>query len=560
MFEQAQQEFEGAAVEAPAEQTALSWLKRLLAPLVLVGVMLAVFYAHSPAITSVPSRDASVYVYSGQQLLRGALPYRDFWDHRPPGLFYLNAVGLILGGGSIWGVWALEALCLCGAVVLSYVLLRRTFGGTAAFLGTFAWVITVPLMYDIDLAEEFALLFQFAALFFFVRAEARGRYGADAAGIGVTLALSMNLRPNLVGVWMGIVLLLLVRAVLTRNLMPAVRAFAGIAIGWLAVMLPIVLYFAAIGQLGEMWNAAYVFNFLYANTSWSYRFDTFQMGIGILAQTGIIFTAIAGWLIGLVLLIRRRSIVGAANELIALSLVLLPVELFLSSLSGRLYPHYFISPLPVTGVLTALLLSTALPKPKSARLLEFRWLPTALIGVLLVLLASINPLKEVTAPPNPTHTDRGLPSLTAEFIAQHTRPTDYVLVWGAAASVYTGSNRVASSRYVNNYTLFMPGFSTPELIQSYIDELKAHPPAYIIDTSRTDGRFSPMDPQGRQEWARQKAANTRHLAELEDFAPVPAMSLLFGYFDQNYRYVGRAGLWWVYQRNGFQPPSSASRP
>ncbi len=537
----------------------LIWFRRILLPLVLIGLMLAIFYRQSPAILVYPNRDPSVYIYAGQQLLKGALPYRDFWDHRPPGLFYLNAAGLIVGGGSNWGVWALEALCFCGAVVLSYDLLRRVFSAKAAFLATFAWIISLPLLYQFDLSEEFALLFQFAALYCFVRAETRGRYGAYGFALGATLALSMNLRPNLIGVWVGIVLFLIARAVLTRDLLKTVRVLLWMGVGWLAIMAPIVLYFAAIGQLGEMWNAAYTFNFFYANASFGYRLDTLEMGIGLLAQSGILFTGLGGWLLGLYLT-GRRSLAPPVNALIALGLLLLPIELILSSLSGRLYPHYFISTLPVIAVLSGLLLHRALPTAQPAPFWELRWMPTALLSAGLMLIASINPLNEIMKPPLPVSTEQGLPARVASFLDRNTQPTDYVLVWGATASIYTASERTGSSRYVNNYTLFMPGFSTPDLIQAYIDELIRRPPAYIIDTALTDGRFSPLDPQGRQNWVAQKARDTRQLAELEDFAPVPAMSLLFSYIDLNFHQIGKAGAWVVYQRNDFRPPTGDRLP
>ncbi|HNB42164.1 MAG TPA: hypothetical protein PLG52_11735, partial [Anaerolineales bacterium] len=56
----------------------------------------------------VPARDGGFFLYAGQQILNGKIPYQDFWDSKGPGIFYVNAFGLLLGGGSRWGVWAVE--------------------------------------------------------------------------------------------------------------------------------------------------------------------------------------------------------------------------------------------------------------------------------------------------------------------------------------------------------------------------------------------------------------------------------------------------------------------
>ena len=61
-----------------------------------------------------PSRDGGFFLYAGQQILNGKIPYLDFWDSKGPAIFYINALGLWLGGGSRWGVWAVEFLCIFG--------------------------------------------------------------------------------------------------------------------------------------------------------------------------------------------------------------------------------------------------------------------------------------------------------------------------------------------------------------------------------------------------------------------------------------------------------------
>ena len=44
----------------------------------------------------------------GQQILAGHIPYRDIWDHKGHFIYYLDALGLVIGGNTRWGIWFLE--------------------------------------------------------------------------------------------------------------------------------------------------------------------------------------------------------------------------------------------------------------------------------------------------------------------------------------------------------------------------------------------------------------------------------------------------------------------
>src|SRR5205823_544674 len=81
---------------------------------------------------------AGVFFYAAQRVLRGGLPYRDIWDHKPPGVYAIDAIGLALGGTA--GVWGVQLVSLVVAAVAS-LRATRTFGGGAATFGTFAWLV-----------------------------------------------------------------------------------------------------------------------------------------------------------------------------------------------------------------------------------------------------------------------------------------------------------------------------------------------------------------------------------------------------------------------------------
>ncbi len=522
--------------------------RRTLPLLALIGLMLVTFLPLSPITRPLPGRDAGIYLYAGDQVLDGALPYRDVWDNRPPGLFYLSAAGLALGAGSVWGVWALEAAFLCGAAAFSFLALRRVLSDSAAFLATFVWTVTLVFLYDFNIAEEYALLFQFAALYSFVRAEQRGRYGGYGVAIGACLALAVNLRQNLIGLWIGIVLFLLIRALLTRRLLPTLRAGISLAIGVGLVFVPIIVYFAANGILKAMWDGAYLFNFIYVTAAWDRRFDAFGLGANLLIQSGLLPAALAGWGLGVYSLWTRRN--WPARPLIAVALIALPFDLLLSSLSGRPYPHYFISALPALAVLAAVFFDQLVRLARSSARCAAS---PAVWAAGLMLAALILPAHTYLTLDNKVFAATSSRARLIAFLHANTDPDDPIYLWGADMMINLAAGRRSPSRLTNNYPLFMPGYQSPALIGGFVDELKRDPPAYIIDTAYTNRLIPPINASDRQRWAYDKARAINARPEADDFNLIPAMDSFFDFVTENYHPAFKLSVWVIYQRNDFKP-------
>ena len=60
----------------------------------LAGVLALIVLSQSNPGLSLPDRDYGIFAYIGQQIVLGRLPYRDAWDHKPPAIFYTDALGL----------------------------------------------------------------------------------------------------------------------------------------------------------------------------------------------------------------------------------------------------------------------------------------------------------------------------------------------------------------------------------------------------------------------------------------------------------------------------------
>jgi hypothetical protein len=79
-------------------------------------------------------RDQATYCVIGQGLLHGQLLYRDLWDNKPPGIFYVYALIVRIFGPVMWCVGAVDILWLLAISCCIFFFARRYVGTPAAAL------------------------------------------------------------------------------------------------------------------------------------------------------------------------------------------------------------------------------------------------------------------------------------------------------------------------------------------------------------------------------------------------------------------------------------------
>jgi hypothetical protein len=465
----------------------------VLAVALLVVVSVAVLLPNHPAGRD-PAEDAGVFFYAAQRLLDGGAPYRDIWDHKPPGVYFVDAAGLLIGGRT--GVWLVQLAFLVIAVVLGHRALRREFGPVAAFVGSLAWLVALPRLFleygQTSFVEFYALPLQFGALLLLKEVPAlTTRRGVVIGALGGAAFL---LKPTLVGVWVAIATV----ALISRR-REAIASVVAIAVGGLVSLAIVVAWAAARGVLGEMVDQALVYNRAYsAFAPVSERIDAVVSGLRLTVPSGLAVVAVGAWVYAV--LVRRF-----APNLLGVALVAFPIEIALSTW-GRGYHYYFIAWLPSMAVLTAFAVS------ELRRIAPARFVRPAL--VLSALAMSVLPAFLVTR--LALATDAGRLSAAAAYVATNTRPSDTVLIWGSHSEVLFLAERRSPSRYVYQYAaLSTRGYATPARVAEFLADLQRARPALILDASRESFVTPPMDLAGLRAWVSPEAQYAP-LPELED--------------------------------------------
>lgn len=449
---------------------------RAVLPLALAFAILGPVYAANGFLQPVHT-DAGVFLQAGQTIVDGGAPYLDFWDHKGPLLYLLNAAGVWLTPGHPLGTLILEAVL----VWLAMAALGVTMGGVMGLrhaepILLFGLAAYVHFHHFGNYTQNWALPGQVLALLAFVHGRGGERAGSrHGLAVGAGLAWGLLLQPTtaagaaLVAAW------LVARRI---GLLP------WIALGVLGVAGPVLAWLAAKGALADALDQYIGYNLAYVdNASREHRlhaglyFVTRLVAVGLLAlaPSGLLALAGAarspessplfpGWSASAV-----RWTVSALGAVLAVEMAMLP-------LSGRTYSHYAVDIIPVATMIAGVGLERVAPARRTA------WLATLIPALVLGHFAWASLIE---GPADKVRQDRA-----AAFVRAATRPGDTMLVFGVDTSLNFLSDRRPPSRYGFQLPLVFPGYATPARREEFLVALRRSPPRLVVDAGNEN--FAPL--------------------------------------------------------------------
>ncbi len=492
----------------------------------LLGTMIALFPSN-PGNMSLPSRDSGVFLYVGWRMLNGDVPYRDVWDHKPPLIYFVDAIGLALTPNSLWGVWFLQFLFIFLTLYLIYKSLEKELGFIAAVAGTI--VLTSGLLTVIEsgnVTEGYALLFQALGFWLFIKSWNHDFPVRDSFWIGLCGGLAFNFKQTTIGIFITYGLVLLSIRLWKRRI--PVADLLSLCAGWLLPTVLMAVYLSGQNALSDFWEQAFRYNFAYIGKHEGIRrlVPVFIKGFSLLGNGWVLYFAVAGWLAGLgTVWFTRRNLLAPVHSLILIALIKLPIEVLLITVSGRSIIHYYLTILPVMAILAGALTYTIPFLLGKIPRFEWpgiqKWIPGILLAA--VIVAQIGQVQYY--PQYLRDTSRNAYAAVIDYVSQNTGADDRVLIIGAESVINFLTRRESPTRYVYQYPLALTG-SRP-MFEEYFNQILANKPVLIIDTrgrKRLDDRlYIPL--QKRSQVVRD---GVQYLAE-------------------NYQQVAQFGDWFIYR-------------
>jgi hypothetical protein len=502
-------------------------VKELVLPLFvsIVGTIVALFPSNPNNVT-LPSRDSGVFLYVGWRFLNGDVPYRDVWDHKPPLIYFVDALGIALTPNSLWGVWLLQLLFIFFTFFFVYKVLDQQFGLYAALASSIILISGfLTILEKGNVTEEYALVFQAFAFLLFVSAWRQDFPLRASFWIGLLGGLAFNFKQTTIGIWITYGLLLLVIRLLQRKF--PFKDVVSLAAGWLVPSVLLSLYLASQNAFADFWDQAFLYNFAYIGKHEGIRklIPVFIKGFAYLRNGWVLYLAVVGWFAGFGYVVLKRNAVREIQPLILIALVNLPIEVLLITISGRSILHYYLTPLPVMAILAGILVYTVpfligrIPSLNSQHIQ--RSIPGLML--ILVLLGQAGQIRNYPAYVQALRDNDY--AQVIDYVANNTQENDQVLLIGAESVVNFLARREAPTRYVYQYPLALLG--RRPMFEEYFNEILANKPTLIVDT--------------------------RGQPRLEEklYTPLQKRSQIVRdgvkYLGENYQQVAQFGDWFVYR-------------
>jgi hypothetical protein len=444
---------------------------------------------YAPLLLEPFERDEGVYATMAQGLLRGEVPYRDLFDHKPPLVFVYYAISFLAFGEGVLAPRLLASLFWSATTLLIYRQGRMLFPETTARIAAVLFSLSsgFVLLQATANTEAFMLLPLTASVL------ALGRGLRDGSGkwfliAGVCAAIAALTKQvallNLLTLG-GLGLLYGLYWSRPRSKWPALAAIFGAVGVFVAALVP----FALTGALDDFYYATVRYNVIYGGQVTLFeRIENEAIALLLFTRSGA--PLVVGALLALPTL---RKALGSRDALLLGSWLL--ASYAGATAGGYAFPHYYVALLPSLALIAAIGLQRAFEGGHA------RPVGVLVVGVSFAMAAAFNGSIYLLDSPEDRHIAR-YPEGHAErhiqspevgaYIASITSPDDKIYETGRDSQLYFYADRRPATRFFYDRPLHLEASH----IAATIAELRATPPALIIDSgvSRDDDIWSATHP------------------------------------------------------------------
>jgi hypothetical protein len=212
---------------------------------------IALNFLNSP-LSGIFSDDKEIFKYAGLVIYKGGVPYRDFFDHKPPLIFFLNSFNWYVNP---WFTWLLDTLLVLFATILFYWLCRKN---------KLAWPWFLPVLFNLliryslvsfgnGMTREYTAAF---LLIFFCVMQGSARYKYYI--LGLLTALTFWMQQDAIFTLAPFFLY----SVFAEGSVSGEtgKRVLSITAGVLTISIPILFYFDSHKSLSYLWNDGFLFN------------------------------------------------------------------------------------------------------------------------------------------------------------------------------------------------------------------------------------------------------------------------------------------------------------
>ena len=239
------------------------------------AILLLFILLRLPTLYEPFGRDQGIFATIASGLLQGKIPYRDLWDHKPPGIYFLYALAFKVLGREMRSISLLDGLYTLFTLLFFFKLAKELFNRRVAYLSTFLFTILTSGIFFLGWwgrgqPEVFLLLPVLGLIYLLkpVAGEEKSLFSSFFAGIlgGIALSLKTTIFPLM---FLCSFFLLIEDGMSTRGIKKGIVKILLFSSGVIIALLPFLIFFGMNTAWGEFFYSNVTFN-LAAHTNHPY--------------------------------------------------------------------------------------------------------------------------------------------------------------------------------------------------------------------------------------------------------------------------------------------------
>lgn len=432
-----------------------------------IALIVSTVFNLSPFNNYLPNQDSGVFIYIGEQMKEGYIPYRDFFDHKGILLFFIQYLGLLLPFKNYIGIWILEVINM---TITSWLLFKIAGLFTEKKVIKYVSLVGVLLVCGFQFysggnyTEEWALPWVCMAMYVFLKYLQEDKYRfSDIVWLGIGFAVIAFLRVNMVTLWIAIMPVIVIRMLSLHRFKDLWQCAKGFVLGLFIVILPILLYTFATGCFEAMISYYIRFNFSYSQDAgnWGNVIQSIYQFVKLVP-----FAMVCG---GIAIISNKK------NRLFLMNLFAFMVSLPFTYMSGRFDLNYgiillpYLLPLMICGIeviydVIQKICKFSLPN-------KFMENKIYLLGFLFVVIAAFYIQSDDLYLSKETEEIR-------DYLIENTEQDDDVLIVGSQGMKFY----ILTDRKTNNKFFYQtpPVKISDELCKEFLSELENKPSDTVL--------------------------------------------------------------------------------
>lgn len=432
--------------------------------------------------------DKEIFKYTGLVILKGGVPYRDFFDHKPPLIFFFNYAGLLLG---TWGLWIIDSALVLAASLFFF---RRC----SQYKISAPWVL--PVLFNL-LLRNYVVSFgigmtrEYTAIFLlFLFCIMLGKNEKRFLWMGLLTALIFFMQQDQVLVAVPLIAYAFLISLPERRFIKQALMFAG---GFILISIIILGYFTYNQSLRYFWEDAFLFNFQWYNQHYPV-FTNLKVIRNRLHDTAYEMPFYMSFITAAFTLIYSRR----ERTLLLTCIITLIASFTAALISGKMVDGlgvlYYFLPLSAS---VPIVLFVLFNNNEGLKLTEKK--PQLIFSAMVLAIPVLSMFQYGTNLSNGKETYYK-PSAEHQYLhTQHLEDYDLYVAFNANYDyLYNEFKILAPSKWV--YQFFWAWFdkwdADRSIFRSIMNDLQLHKTKYILDSSDADVLF--RDPEIYSEWKR----------------------------------------------------------